>query len=156
MPFQIPSSRRSFPIPGERRGNLLPQVPFYFQASRLDIIKDAVRRKGLTEEAAIILNYMHRDSTKRQYQSVWEKFLEYLTLMNINHSSVSVYTVINFLSFHARRFDRAYSTFAVYKNAVRYPLWYGIKVDIDTREMSDFMRGMFGWKPKPRSTRLPK
>ena len=99
---------------------------------------------------------MHRDSTKRQYQSVWEKFLEYLSLMNIIHASVSVYTVINFLAFHARRFDRAYSTIAVYKNAVRYPLWYGIKVDIDTREMSDFMRGMFGWKPKPKSTRLPK
>ena len=156
MPFQISSSGRSFPIPGERRGNFLPQVPFYFQTKRVDIIKDAVMRKGLTEEAAIILNYMHRDSTKRQYQSVWERFLEYLSLMNIIHDTVSVYTVINFLAFHARRFDRAYSTIAVYKNAVRYPLWYGIKVDIDTREMSDFMRGMFGWKPKPKSTRLPK
>ena len=64
--------------------------------------------------------------------------------MDINHSSVSVYIGINFLAFHANRFNRAYSTIAVYKNALRYPLWYGIKVDIDTREMSDFMRGMFG------------
>ena len=156
MPFQIPPSRGSLPVPGEGRGNVLSQVPFCFQASCMDIIKDSVIRKGLTEEAAIILNYMHRESTKRQYQSVWHKFLEYLSLMNINHSSVSVYIVINFLAFHANRFDRAYSTIAVYKNALRYPLWYGIKVDIDTREMSDFMRGMFGWKPKPKSTRLPK
>ena len=33
MPFQIPPSKGSLPVPGEGRGNLLSQVPFYFQAS---------------------------------------------------------------------------------------------------------------------------
>ena len=47
MPFQIPPSRGSLPVPGKGRGNFLSQVPFYFQASRMDIIKDSVIRKGL-------------------------------------------------------------------------------------------------------------
>ena len=53
--------------------------------------------------------------------------------MNINHRSVSVYIIFNFLVFHANRFDRAYSMIAVYKKCIE----------------------MFGWKPKPKFTRLP-
>ena len=47
MPFQIPPSRGSLPVSGEGRSNFLSQVPFYFQVSHMDIIKDSVIRKGL-------------------------------------------------------------------------------------------------------------
>ena len=47
MSFQIPPSRGSLPVSGEGRSNFLSQVPFYFQASQMDIIKDSVIRKGL-------------------------------------------------------------------------------------------------------------
>ena len=153
---QISSSRRAFPFSGERRQNLLSQAALHFPASRVDFIKEAVRKKGLSEGAANILSFNHKESTKRQYQTVWSYFLNYLDENNITHSRVSVEEVINFLAYHLLEFDRAYSTIAVYKNALRLPLLYGLEVDMDTPLMSEFMRGVFGFKPKPKSSRLPK
>ena len=82
--------------------------------------------------------------------------MNFLDENNIAHSRVVIEQVIIFLAHHLLEYDRAYSTIAVYKNALRLPLLYGLEVDVDTPLMSEFMRGVFGFKPKPKSSRLPK
>ena len=53
---QISSSSRAFSLSGEGRENVFSQAPLYFPASRVDLIKEAVRKKGLSEGAANILS----------------------------------------------------------------------------------------------------
>ena len=82
--------------------------------------------------------------------------MSYLKEYNIIHDTVVEEKVINFLAHHLLEYDRAYSTIAVYKNALRLPLLYGLNVDVDAPLVMEFMRGVFGFKPKPKSSRLPK
>ena len=43
-----------------------------------------------------IVDSAHRDSTVRQYQAIWSKFLEYVDYNNISHTAITLDIVMNF------------------------------------------------------------
>ena len=61
---------------------------------RLGLLSD-----GWTEDAVSMLLLAHRASSVRQYQSVWDKFLSFLSLRGLSASEISVGVVCDFLSF---------------------------------------------------------
>merc|ERR1712240_730048 len=49
------------------------------EPSRLGTIRNAFQ-SGLSPDALSLVDMAHRDSTKRQYQAIWTKFLNYLNI----------------------------------------------------------------------------
>ena len=60
MSHQIPVTRGHVLIPEIFRSGSLPQQPFTFKPSRLEVVKEAVMAEGLTEYSAHILSRCHR------------------------------------------------------------------------------------------------
>ena len=156
MSRQDSPPRRDVSIPGVFRNNCLPQNSFTFQASRLEVIKEAVLAEGLTAYSAYVLSRCHRSSTIKQYQGVWAKFLRFLTLENIRHHRIKIKDVINFLSFYSEVHTRAYKTLAVYKNALRLPLLFKLGLNIDTPLVYHYMKGLWAIIPPLAPSRMPK
>ena len=156
MSRQDSSPRRNVSIPGVFRNNCLPQNSFIFQASRMEVIKEAVLAEGLTAYSAYVLSRCHRSSTIRQYQGVWAKFLRFLALENIKHHRIKIKDVINFLSFYSEIHTRAYKTLAVYKNALRLPLLFKLGLNIDTPLVYHYMKGLWAIIPPLAPSRMPK
>ena len=67
---------------------------------RLGLLSD-----GWSEEAISMLLRAHRDSSTRQYQGVWDKFLSFLTIRALSDTDVSVDVVCEFLFFHAISYE---------------------------------------------------
>ena len=66
----------------------------------------------------------YRASSVRQYQSVWDKFLSFLSLKGLSASDVSVGVVCDFLSFYAVTYKRKYRTLSGYRSAQHHPLLF--------------------------------
>ena len=156
MSSQDSSPRRNVFIPGVFRENCLPQNSFSFQASRLEVIKEAVLAEGLTAFSANVLAKCHRSSTIKQYQGVWDKFLRFLSLEKISHHKIKIKDVINFLSFYSEVHNRAYKTLAVYKNALRLPFIFKLGLNIDSPLVFHYMKGLWAIIPPLAPSRMPK
>ena len=136
----------------ERSGGT--QQPVFLAASRLEALKDPWVKQGLSEDSATIVQNTHRPSTQRQYQSIWKKFLEFLSLNRISHQDVTVYVVMNFLSHQFIHMSRAYRTVAAYKCALAHPLWTNFGIPLDDPSLDLYMRGIFNLHP-PRPADMP-
>ena len=147
--------RRGLLVPDMFRNNVLPQAPFYFQPSRLGSIEQAIRKEGLNDFSVRVLLRCHKKSTIRQYQSVWSKFLAFLSREGILHHKVNVKDVLNFLSFFAEFHNFAYKTLAVYKCALRLPLLFCLGLNLDCELVTYFMRGLFDLNPPPTHGFMP-
>ena len=113
--------------------------------------------EGLSAYSADVLCRCHRESTIRQYQGVWSKFLSFLELGDIRHHKIKVKDVINFLSYYSEVHPRAYKTLAVYKNALRLPLLFKLGIDIDTPLVYQYMRGLWSFLVPPvKPDRMPR
>ena len=136
----------------ERSGGT--QQPVFLAASRLEALKDPWVKQGLSEDSATIVQNTHRPSTQRQYQAIWKKFLEFLSLNRISHQDVTVYVVMNFLSHQFIHMSRAYRTVAAYKCALAHPLWTNFGIPLDDPSLDLYMRGIFNLHP-PRPADMP-
>ena len=106
------------------------------EASRLDVVKNSLERQGYSKDSIRYILSRLKDSTDNRYQYVWTKFLDYLNDNNINHNCISAKDVVNFLSYHASAFNKAYNTIGVYKCAIFTPLYY--KYNINLRKNISF------------------
>ena len=97
----------------------------------------------------------HKDSTVRQYQSTWSKFLGCLAKEGIAHEGIVLSTVYNFLSAELAESDWAYATIADYRCALVHPLLYALVLAIEGKHRVSFMTGLFSTKPPPSTTRFP-
>ena len=117
---------------------------------RLGLLSD-----GCPEDAISMLLLAHRAGSVRQYQSVWDKFLSFLSLRGLSASGVSVGVVCDFLSFHAVTFQRAYRTLSGYRSALRHPLLFAFRIDVNCVASDLFLRGVFNYVPPVRARVMP-
>ena len=153
--FQNPPPKRGLLVPEVFRDHVLPQVPLIFQASRLETIRAAILKEGLNDYSVRVLCRCHKVSTINQYQGVWSKFLLYLDSQRVLHHSIKVCHVINFLSYYSENFNLAYKTIAVYKNALRLPLLFGLGMNLDCPLVTHYMLGLHAIKPPPSHGFMP-
>ena len=116
----------------------------------------ALKASGFSEDSVDITRQAHRESTVRQYQTVWQYFLDYLASTGVQSSDVSEVTVCNFLSFHAVKFGRKYRTLSAYKSALRHPIYLACGVDINCLTSDFFLRGLFNFNPPQKAKAMPK
>ena len=150
-----PSRSFSTPVDKQRPGIL--SADSVLETSRLDVVRNSLKRQGYSEDSIRYIVSRLKDSTDNRYQFVWTKFIEYLNDNNINHNSVSAKDVVNFLSYHASTFNKAYNTIGVYKCAIFTPLYYKFNINLrDNIRVADFMQGLFALAPPPKKFNLPK
>ena len=87
---------------------------------------------------------------------MWSKFLQYLQQHNISQAEIDEGVVANFLAFHAYVYERAYSTIAVYKNALADPLLFLMGISLKVRAIEKLLRGLYRLRPPPRDGRMPR
>ena len=129
--------------------------PSSLEPSRLAAIKSSLPG-GCSSDTLGMLDLAHRASTVRQYQAVWQKFLNYLDSNHINHGNVTLAVVMNFLSYNAIYLKRQYRTIAAYKCALELPLKARFGIKFDNFEFQLFMRGIFNSNPPQRAKPIPK
>ena len=125
------------------------------EPSRLAVIRGGLNN-DCSEDTLGIVDLAHRESTIRQYQAIWRKFLEYLELNNISHDSISLGIVMNFLSHQVIHLKRQYRTIAAYKCALEIPLRAKFGIEFDRFDFHLFMRGVFNHRPPQKSKPIPK
>ena len=124
------------------------------EPSRLAVIRGGLN-SDCSEDTLDMVDLAHRESTVRQYQAIWKKFLDYLDLNNISHDSISLGIVMNFLSYQVLHFNRQYRTIAAYKCALEVPLKAKFGIEFDKFEFHLFMRGVFNHRPPRKSKPMP-
>ena len=125
------------------------------ESSRLATVIKGFLKDKASDDTISIVKKAHADSSLRQYQSIWGKFLDFLSANSITHDSVDIADVMNFLSFHAIQFKREYHTIAAYKCAVELPLKLVLGIDFGGTELGLFMRGLFNTKPPRKCAPMP-
>ena len=110
---------------------------------------------GWTEDAISMLLRAHRDSSARQYQGVWDKFMSFLSLRSLSAGDVTVGVVCDFLSFHAVTYERRYRTLSGYRSALRHPLLFALRIEVNGVASDLFLRGIFNYVPPVRARRMP-
>ena len=154
MSSEVSASGLSHSVSRDVPGTSVRQT-FRLEASRLEVIKRGLMGNNYSKFAIDIMLQQHRESSVRQYQCIWEKFLAFLDSNNIIHVDIALSTVFNFLAFHAKQFQRAYRTLAAYKCALKHPLYYNSGLIIDTIESDTFMKGLFNMIPPKRCAPMP-
>ena len=143
------------PVSGHQfRAGISPE-PVRILPSRVGTIRRGLLSAGFSEDSADIYLLIHKDSSTRQYQSIWSKFLLFLTHSGIPHSSISIASVCNFLSHHAKVRGRLYRTVSGYRCALRLPLLWSCGLDVNCFTTDQFLRGLFNFRPPQRSRPMP-
>ena len=154
VPCQVSPPRGPCSLPGDyKRDSVLPQR-FRLQALRLDVMRDALVKDGFSPRAVEIILGCHKDSTIRQYQSVWDKFLSFLERENLRHDRLKLCHVLNFLSFELETHERAYRTITGYKCALELPLKIALDLEISGDRTRRFLQGCYNLSP-PRKRPMP-
>ena len=133
----------------------VPLAGFRFKPSRLDTIAASLYLQGFYENTVALMMKQHKQTSVRQYQTAWTKFLGFLDQESIAHDKVVLSTVFNFLSDQLDKYDWAYSTIAGYRCALIHPLFYALNLVLDVKQSDSFMKGLFASKPPPRTTKFP-
>ena len=155
VPEEVPAEARSLSPSEDSRRPPGVSSGIILKSSRLDTIADGLSRQGFNEGAVQLMLSEHKDSTVRQYQSTWSKFLGYLAKEGIAHERIVLSTVYNFLSAELVESDWAYATIAGYRCALVHPLLYALGLDLEGKHRVSFMTGLFSTKPPPSTTRFP-
>ena len=134
----------------------LPLLSTGFKPARVDTVIGGLSSLGYSKDAIDIALLAHGDSTTRQYQSVWNYFLEFLSKEKLSSSDIRPSTIDNFLTVHAKSFGRQYRTLSGYKSALRHPILLATGLDINTFESEFFRRGLFNFNPPQKAKEMPK
>ena len=125
------------------------------ESSRMATLVKGFQKDEVSEDTIAILKKAHAESSQKQYQSIWSKFLDFLNINHISHNSVSIADVMNFLAFHAIHYKRQYRTLAAYKCAIELPLRLLFNLDFGGVELGMFMRGLFNTNPPLKNAPMP-
>ena len=155
VPSPLPPSPIPSPIPDHQDGTDLPPQPDKLLASRLETLRTALIRSGLSNNVANTICIAHKPKTLIQYQSVWRKFLEFLSSIRCPSGEITIGTVCDFLFIHLSQNNRKYRTLTVYKCALALPLRYALNIDINCLTVSLFMRGVFASNPPIKAKAMP-
>ena len=126
------------------------------EPSRLATLIKCYEQVEASEGTLDIVKRAHAESSIRQYQSIWTKFLNFLEINNICHEQISIVNVLNFLSFHSINKNKSYRTIAAYKCAIELPLKLLLGLDFECQELSIFMKGLFNRKPPQKCAPMPR
>ena len=149
------SSTSSFVVAGDQdRSGFSPQ-PFCFSSSRVDTVSRGLLASGFDPVSIRIFLLSHAESSTRQYQSVWSKFLSFLSLRRIPHRDTSVAVVCNFLAREATVNSLKYRTLSGYRCALHLPILWACNIDINTPASDRFLRGLFNHVPPVRAKPMP-
>ncbi|CAL4093300.1 unnamed protein product [Meganyctiphanes norvegica] len=96
MQDSIPSEEGLLFVPDVQQHSGVPVDSCNLGPSCLDTLKACLLAKVYDKDTVDIMLKQHRDSSIRQYQSVWGKFLEFLLSKGISHSEVQVCHVFLF------------------------------------------------------------
>ena len=151
----IPSEEGLLFVPVVQQHSSVPADSCNMGPSRLDTLRTCLLAKGYDKDTVDIMLKQHRDSSIRQYQSVWGKFLEFLLSKGISHSEVRICHVFSFLTVQVTQFKRQYRTIAVYRCALKAPLLFRFGLDLDSKESESYMRGLFNFRPPRRRADMP-
>ena len=143
------------PVAGHIQRESLASAASGFQASRLETLRDGLAGLGFSLRAVRVFLSSHRESTIRQYQSVWMKFFKFLSDVGSNSDNVSVATVCNFL---ASELDRGceYRTLSGYRSALRLPIFLCTKLDINDLISTHFLKGLFNLATPLKAKEMPR
>ena len=152
---EVPSSSGSNSLTGHVPGSGFLPRGLSLEPVRLDVMKNSFVSDGFDTFSVSIMLKEHKDSSVNQYQGVWTKFLFYLEDRHIEHGTIVLSTVFNFLAYHVTALNRKYRTIAAYRCALRHPLKYRLGLDLDSPESDSFMRGLFNYVPPVRRAPMP-
>ena len=156
-PLPSGSGSPSGDVPSESdnfEGSGLPRQSVLLESSRLDSVTKPWEGL-LSEDSVNIIRNNHRKGTVRQYQSIWSKFLKFLSDNRIPHHEVTVFVVMNFLSHHFVSLNRKYRTIAAYKCALAHPLFVNFGIDFKDVRFDMYMKGVFNSNPPCASAPMP-
>ena len=148
-------SQRTFIVSEHQDREGLPSRPERFSSSRVATIRQGLIASGFDEETAEIYLKLHKKSSTRQYQSIWTKFLKFIRKNSITHQSVTVATICNFLAFEASQNRKQYRTLSAYRCALRLPILWSCKLDINCSTSEQFLRGLFNYNPPNKASPMP-
>ncbi|CAL4136943.1 unnamed protein product, partial [Meganyctiphanes norvegica] len=127
--------------------------------SRVETMSSGLRSSGHSSSSIRVLLLAHKVSTSHQYQSIWSKFMSFLSMRNVTDSLLSsercVGLVCDFLSFHLLTHNRQYRTITTYRSALRHPILFSCGVDIKSISSDLFLRGAFNFRPPLRAKSMP-
>ena len=129
--------------------------PSHLKTNRLRAIAVGLYKRRFGKQAVDLILSQHRPSTCRQYQMVWDKFLDFLKERNVGHDDVGMNSVADFLAFHAVSLRKAYKTVAGYKCAVADPLYANFGISLETKEIRALLKGVYARRPPPRDGLMP-
>ena len=144
---QCSSGRGRGPFPANFTGPCRDVGGSSLPTSRLDIMRATLVGEGFSDLAADITLDCHKQSTQRQYQSSWKKFLNFLVSENLHPHALKLCHVHNFLAFESEAHSRAYKTLAAYKCALALPLKICFGLDLDGVRTTSFMKGLWNRNP---------
>ena len=129
--------------------------PFNLSASRMETIEKALLEKNFSLGSASFINNSWKESTIRQYESIWKKFMAFLSARKIPHITIDPAIVCSFLEFNCKVLGRQYRTLATYKSSLSYPLKVARKLDLNDEDLVRFMRGVFLFRPPVKAKEMP-
>ena len=77
-------------------------------------------------------------------------------MQGIQHNSISLPVVCEFLDYFCTDVEREYRTLAVYKCALKLPLLWACDLDIETVITEYFMKGVFNFRPPQKTREMPR
>ena len=149
------STFRTFSVAEDQQRQSTPPQPICVSPSRVETIRQGLLKAGFNAAAADVYLLSHRVSSTRQYQSVWTKFLSYLSRIGISFPDVSVGVVCNYLAYEATVNNLMYRTVTGYRSALRLPLYWCCGLEIKDMVSNQFLRGLFNLKPPVKSAPMP-
>ena len=113
---------------------------------RLDFLRLALERSGAPRDTAEDLIQGHRVSTRRQYESGWKKFQDFVKATEITEMTPAV-----LLAFASDLFRRSESVSPATNNnamvAIRDPVSFGFNVEVNKRAWELLQRSFFNQRP---------
>ena len=149
------SSSISFSVAENQQRPRIPSESFSVSATRVETIRRGLLAAGFNPAAADVYLLSHKSSSTRQYQSVWAKFLSFLSRNSISFRDTSVGVVCNFLTYEATVNNMQYRTVTGYRSALRLPLYWSCGLEIRTGVSDQFLRGLYNMKPPVKSAPMP-
>ncbi len=126
-----------------------PPKTRYNEISRVDAIRQSLVERGFPEEVAIRAAKPQRESTSRNYDSIWQKFVGWLDSRGISDPTKTTVQLIVLYLDHLQKAGRAVSTILVHKSAIVKTLYQitGFSLN-ESGTLADYLKNMKQNVPK--------
>ena len=121
------------------------------KADRMSCIRTKLKIKGLSKQASAIFLSSWRNSTSKQYNLAWKKWVRWAVRWEINPIKPSEAEVINYLA-HLLNEGKSYSVVNTHRSTLTQTLAsLGHNIISESPLVKRFMKGVFEYNPpKPR------